>query len=321
MEPWAKALIELFWEHRDALLEVCARWPTLRYEHHQREGVVTDLADLMLAGVPGHPTVGATEGAPVNVLDSDVVNAAWVARSEAAEAPIGKLGVKAIETLEFTRRWVANGGNVPFPEAPESIDEHASVLAEAELSARLVARENRLVVTPLLQLPKGSALDLRLGNRFIVFRRTIVEAFDPLASTSDPRAIQMDIELAWTERFVLHPNEMVLGATLEYLVLPEDLSAQVVTRSSYGRLGLLSATAVQVHPHFHGCLTLELVNLGTIPISLTPGERIAQLVVSKTGKVPDPGRDKYFCATGPEFSKVRDDPESEVLRSLRDGRD
>jgi len=145
----------------------------------------------------------------------------------------------------------------------------------------------------------------------------MIEAFDPLASGSDPRAIQLDIELAWTERFVLHPNELVLGSTLEYIVLPKDLSAQVITRSSYGRLGLLSATAVQVHPHFHGCLTLELVNLGTIPISLTPGERIAQLVVSRSGAVPDPGLDKYYCATGPEFSKVRDDPESDVLRGLR----
>jgi deoxycytidine triphosphate deaminase len=50
----------------------------------------------------------------------------------------------------------------------------------------------------------------------------------------------------------LHPNEMALGATLEYMALPPDLGAQVVTRSSYGRLGLITATAVQVHPYFHG---------------------------------------------------------------------
>jgi len=318
MDPWANALVNLFWQHRDALMEVCATWPTFRYEHQVREPVVLGLADLLLAGIPGHPTITDVDGSTSAALDADIVNAAWVARAEDAEVPIANLGMKAIESLEFTRRWVRNGGPLPFPQESDDEDMTAAVLAERELSTRLLATENALVVTPLLQLPKGAAIDLRLGNRFIVFRRTMIEAFDPLASGSDPRAIQLDIELAWTERFVLHPNELVLGATLEYLVLPEDLSAQVITRSSYGRLGLLSATAVQVHPHFHGCLTLELVNLGTIPISLTPGERIAQLVVSRSGCVPDPGRDKYYCAIGPEFSKVRDDHESDVLRRLRD---
>ena len=181
MEPWAEALVDLFWEHRHALLEVCSGWPTNRYEHDQREAVVLGLSDLLLAGVPGNPTVTVDEDAPIDALDSDVVNAAWVARSEAAEVPIGKLGIKAIENLEFTRRWVAHGGTVPFPQLPDSSDAHASVLGQGELSERLLASEGRLVVTPLLQLPKGSALDLRLGNRFIVFRRTIIEAFDPLA--------------------------------------------------------------------------------------------------------------------------------------------
>jgi len=109
---------------------------------------------------------------------------------------------------------------------------------------------------------------------------------------------------------------VVLAATLEYIALPPDLTAQVITRSSYGRLGLLSATAVQIHPNFRGCLTLELVNLSTIPLVLTPGERIAQLVLWNCSPV-DPTDEKYSYPTGPQFSKVRDDDEADVLRSLR----
>jgi len=129
--------------------------------------------------------------------------------------------------------------------------------------------------------------------------------------------VQSYIELDWSEQLVLHPNEMVLGASLEYIALPPDLAAQVVSRSSYGRLGLLSATAVQVHPFFHGCLTLELVNLSTIPLCLSPGERVAQLVVTTTGMTENPGIEKYSYATGPEFSKVRGDHEADVLRRFR----
>jgi dCTP deaminase len=53
--------------------------------------------------------------------------------------------------------------------------------------------------------------------------------------------------------------------------------AYVVGRSSFGRLGLIIATAIGVHPHFFGALTLELRNLGEAPVRLYPGQTIAQL--------------------------------------------
>ena len=62
----------------------------------------------------------------------------------------------------------------------------------------------------------------------------------------------------------------ILAATLEYSALPDDLSANVVGRSSWGRLGLIVATAVFVHPGFRGCLTLELVNEGTARLLYRP---------------------------------------------------
>lgn len=103
--------------------------------------------------------------------------------------------------------------------------------------------------------------------------------------------------------------------------MPPDVAGQVITRSSYGRLGLLSATAVQVHPRFTGCLTLELVNLGEVPMAITPGERVAQLMLWHTSPeetVEDKDdQSKYRHPTGPEFSKIREDKESQTLVNLR----
>jgi hypothetical protein len=47
--------------------------------------------------------------------------------------------------------------------------------------------------------------------------------------------------------------------------------------STWGRLGLIVATAVGIQPNFAGTLTLELRNLGEAPLSLYPGQLIAQL--------------------------------------------
>ncbi|MGX9390543.1 dCTP deaminase domain-containing protein [Nitrobacteraceae bacterium UC4449_H16] len=50
-----------------------------------------------------------------------------------------------------------------------------------------------------------------------------------------------------------------------------------VADGTWGRLGMIVATAVGIHPGFAGSLTLELRNLGGAPITLYPGQTIAQL--------------------------------------------
>src|SRR5260370_39654778 len=64
---------------------------------------------------------------------------------------------------------------------------------------------------------------------------------------------------------------------MEWIRLPGDLGGYVVGKSSWGRRGLVIATAVGVHPGFSGCLTLEITNLGELPISIQPGMQICQL--------------------------------------------
>ena len=128
--------------------------------------------------------------------------------------------------------------------------------------------------------------------------------------------MQRTIDIPWGSQLVLHPGELVLAATLEYVVLPDDLVAQVVTRSSYGRLGLVTATAVQVQPHFHGCLTLELLNLGMVPLALTPGERVAQLLFQTIDPPCPLPEQTYRFPVEPQFSLVERDWDLPHLRQL-----
>jgi dCTP deaminase len=81
---------------------------------------------------------------------------------------------------------------------------------------------------------------------------------------------------------VIHPHQFILATTLEYIRLPYDLMSYVVGRSTWGRLGLIVATAIGIHSLFAGSLTLELRNLGETPLKLYPGEAIAQLFFHST---------------------------------------
>jgi|GEM_PF-1461361 len=176
----------------------------------------------------------------------------------------------------------------------------------------------RLIITPHLEIePHDGTIDLRLGTKFLLYRLTEYGTINPLTITSEAAHELLDKQqLQWGEKFVLHPRQLLLASTFEYVSIPPDLGASVITRSSYGRLGLITATSIFVHPGFKGCLTLELTNVGNSPIELCPGERVAQLVFECHIPSKEPFTSKYLLATGPEFPKMWEDPDHEFLKRL-----
>jgi len=75
---------------------------------------------------------------------------------------------------------------------------------------------------------------------------------------------------------------LILGRTIERVALPIEgrLAARIEGRSSYARTGLVvHFTAPTIHAGFAGTITLEMINLGPISLTLTPGMRLCQLIV------------------------------------------
>ena len=200
-----------------------------------------------------------------------------------------------------------------------------STLTRAEIEKRLTDRSpSGLVVTPILsnnQLGDAS-IDVRLGNQFIVFRTHTLGLFQPYStSPASLRIMQERQVIKFGKGFVLHPGMLALGCTFEYICLPSNLECQVEGRSSWARLGLQIATATSVEPGFKGVLTLELSNLGTIPVELHPGVRIAQLFFHDAApQIPDAygGIHKYKCPVGPQFSRITHDKDGKVFSCAYD---
>jgi len=174
--------------------------------------------------------------------------------------------------------------------------------------------EDRLVISPLLdvekQLKPGTAsVDVRLGQRFHIPLRAKLSQLDLLSPThqADLLKYKDDTFVPIGDYFVLHPGQFVLGETLEWVHLPKNLTAFVVGKSTWGRDGLIIATAIGVHPNFSGILTLEISNVGEIPIYLYPGLAIAQLflvcVESTTDSSP-PVPSAFLVQTSPRTRNV-----------------
>lgn len=193
-----------------------------------------------------------------------------------------------------------------------------AVLSQEELKGKLTAEslDDRLVVAPLDRFPHSSSIDIRLGTKFIMTRTSQHGLLNPRTVTQEYlREAQEKIEIRFDEDLVLHPRGLILAGTLEYVSLPADLAAVVSTRSTYGRLGLITATAAFVHPGFKGCITLELLNLGNTPVVLCPGLEVAQLVFY-WARPSAPQQSRYLLATGPEYPIVTA-AEQERLQNMR----
>ncbi len=118
------------------------------------------------------------------------------------------------------------------------------------------------------------SIDFRLGDRFLVFERTEAPYIDPRRPESAEGTTRA-VTPPPGEPFIVHPNMLVLATTKERLRLAPDLVARLEGRSSLGRLGIIvHSTASLFHPGWDGHATMELGNLGVMPVALYPGMRI-----------------------------------------------
>ena len=149
-----------------------------------------------------------------------------------------------------------------------------TVLADRDIRTELEAGRVRIDPYDPADL-QPSSVDLHLDRSFRVFRNNRYAYIDP--RTPQPDLTEL-VSVADDEPFILHPGEFVLGRTLEWVELPDDLVARLEGRSSLGRLGLLiHSTAGYIDPGWKGTLTLELSNVATLPIALYHGMRIGQI--------------------------------------------
>lgn len=150
------------------------------------------------------------------------------------------------------------------------------ILSDVDIKKYLKSGKIKIKPEPDLSIALGSSsLDLRLSNIFRVFDHRAISVIDPFKSD---RSVTTEVNISDNKSFVLHPQEFVLAMTKEYLELPADISARLEGRSSLGRLGIvIHSTAGSISAGFRGNLTLELANMGRIPVILYPGMRICAI--------------------------------------------
>ncbi len=184
------------------------------------------------------------------------------------------------------------------------------ILSDRDIKKALTGGRIKITPKPDLAEQLGSCmLDLRLSNTFRVFNHSKTPYLDP-KNPKTLAAATAEVVIKHRDAFILHPGEFVLAITKEYLEMPDDLTGRLEGRSSIGRLGVvIHSTAASIECGFRGNITLELANMGRIPVMLYPGMRICSIsfeTLSSPAEVPYYKKKsaKYAGQRKPEASKI-----------------
>src|SRR5882672_3138447 len=115
------------------------------------------------------------------------------------------------------------------------------VLNKKEILERMRKRaSNRqsLVITPLLRQKESDvfdadSVDLRLGCYFLLPKTLDQPFFSPDKTSATSLHVRVHVPLG--EFLVVPAHQTILGATLEFIKLPSDVSGEVLTKSSVAR--------------------------------------------------------------------------------------
>ncbi len=187
------------------------------------------------------------------------------------------------------------------------------ILSDRDIKKALSSGRIKITPEPNLVVQLGScSIDLHLGNNFRVFKHSRYPYID-LKSQVEVDKLMEEITIPEGQTFIMQPGDFALASVAENLQLADDILGRIEGRSSLGRLGIIvHGTASIFDPGWNGVPTMELGNLGVMPVALYPGMRICAFTfeeVSSAVEVPyhaKPGN-KYYGITKPVASKLSEE--------------
>jgi dCTP deaminase len=101
-----------------------------------------------------------------------------------------------------------------------------------------------------------------------------------------------DVRIA--ETVTIAAGRLVLASTIERLVIPDDVQAQVCDKSTWARQGISLFNTI-LDSGWPGYVTLEIINHGETPIEIKAGDPIAQIIFFRLEEPTErPYRGKYY---------------------------
>ncbi len=192
------------------------------------------------------------------------------------------------------------------------------LLSDRDIKKAIKAGRIKITPKPDFRKQLGScSIDFHLGNKFRIFKHSSHPYVD-LMGEVDVADIMEEIMVSKGKPFILQPGDFAIATTIERLKLANDIAGRIEGRSSLGRLGIIvHSTAGLFDPGWDGKPTMELGNLGVMPVTLYPGMRICAFTfeeLSSRVDVPYSKKKgaKYAGAKNADASKLGKEVKREI---------
>jgi dCTP deaminase len=113
--------------------------------------------------------------------------------------------------------------------------------------------------------------DMRIDRKFKVFTNLFSGIVDP--KNFDKKCF-VDID---SDFCIIPPNSFALGVSIEKFIIPRNVLAVCVGKSTYARCGVI-INVTPLEPEWEGLVTLEVSNTTPNPVRIYSGEGIAQVL-------------------------------------------
>ncbi|MEY4723642.1 MAG: hypothetical protein RLZZ324_1155 [Candidatus Parcubacteria bacterium] len=181
------------------------------------------------------------------------------------------------------------------------------ILSDRDIKSYMA--EGRISITPYdPERLQPASVDLTLDKTFLLFDTVNHDVIDVRKPVDD---LMRKVVIEEDKPFILHPGEFALGLVYEEIGVGNDVVGRLEGKSSLGRLGIIiHATAGYLDPGNKLKMTLELSNVGALPVKLYYRMPIAQMsfspLSSECEKPYGHGArgSKYFGAQEPQASQM-----------------
>ena len=189
------------------------------------------------------------------------------------------------------------------------------ILSDKDIKKYIKEGKIRIKPVPNFKEQLGPcSLDLHLGNIFKTFKPSQYPYLD-LKRSIKFEDLMEEVKIKDDAPFILQPKEFILAITKEEFTLADDLMARLDGRSSLGRLGLVvHSTAARFDPGWQGKATMELSNLGIMPVILYVGMRVCALTFET---LSSPCETTYLKKKGQKYGKQTFPKASQITQEFK----
>ena len=161
------------------------------------------------------------------------------------------------------------------------------ILSDVDIKKAMKKKEIIIEPMPPEESFGAGSVDIALSDVFYVRKKSLFFKKVVDASTTTFEGFYNKVI---ADSVVIKPGECILALTHEKLMLAPNVCGWIQGRSRFARLGLTAHVASSfIQPGAHNRQILEIVNLSPVPIRVSKGLRLCQIIFERTdskAKVP-----------------------------------